>query len=49
MSKIDHSRTESENSDLPQPSEFPSVIVNRGLLGIPEVLAFWRRKKPTSS
>ncbi len=49
MTKTGDSHTDSENSDVPQPPEFPSVIVNRGLLGIPDVLAFWRRKKSTSS
>ena len=49
VTKTDDAHPEGENLDLPHPSEFPRVTVNRGLLGIPEALAFWRRKKPASS
>lgn len=49
MAKDEVQRDVSEAKKPPSSPFVPAVVVNRGLLGIPDALAFWRRKKPASS
>ena len=45
MGETNAASTGPEQPEAPRPKALPSVTVSRGLIGIPEVLKFWRWNK----
>ena len=49
MAETDTAEGDYGELERPMPTVLPSITVNRGLFGIPDVLRFWRRNKRSTT
>ena len=49
MADTDTTEGDHGQPERPEPTELPSITVSRGLIGIPDVLRFWRRNKRSAT